>query len=183
MFKREWVVAYHFKKTVKGLSVKGKLTNAMIKRLQKYYGIVIRQNKNDLRKLKKAVRATQFHVASSKENNWHYFHCPERKDSWCNFHQDRASGTSTYMPVPGLPLDIVMKLKPIFEEISDESVLEKCLHGETQKQNESFNSMIWVFASKYKEMDSTKNEEKYAVVQQSKTMTKMNSKKDNNVTK
>ena len=31
-------------------------------------------------------------------------------------------------------------------------------------------------------MDSTKNEEKYAVVQQSKKMTKMKSKKDSNVT-
>ena len=47
-----------FKKTVNGLSVKGKLTNAMIDRLQKYYGIVIRQNKNDLRKMKEAVMAT-----------------------------------------------------------------------------------------------------------------------------
>ena len=42
-----------------------------------------------------------------------------------------------------LPLDIVMKLKAIFAELSDESLLEKCLDGETQNQNESFNSMIW----------------------------------------
>ena len=42
-----------------------------------------------------------------------------------------------------MPLDIVMKLKPIFAELSGESLLEKCLHGKTQNQNESFNSMIW----------------------------------------
>ena len=42
-----------------------------------------------------------------------------------------------------MPLDIVMKLKPIFAELSDESLMEKCLHGKTQNQNESFNSMIW----------------------------------------
>ena len=41
-----------------------------------------------------------------------------------------------YKPGPGLPLDI-MKLKPIFAELSDESLLEKCLHGKTQD-----NSMI-----------------------------------------
>ena len=71
---------------------------------------------------------------------WHCPHCP---DSWCRFHQDRANGTSTYKPGPGLPLDIVMKLKPIFAELSDEALLEKCLYGKTQNQNESFNSMIW----------------------------------------
>ena len=52
----------------------------MIDRLQNY-GIAIRQNKNDLKKIQAAVRSTLFHVASSKENNWHYPYCPEEKDS------------------------------------------------------------------------------------------------------
>ena len=90
-----------------------------------------------------AVRAKLFHVASSKENNWRYPHIPEGKDSWCKFHQDRVNGTSTYKPGLGLPLDIAMKLKPIFAELSDESLLDKCLHGKTQNQNKSFNSVIW----------------------------------------
>ena len=87
-----------------------------------------------------AVRATLFHVASSMEIDYPY--CPEGKDSWCEFHQDRANGTSTYKPGPVLPLDVVKKLKTIFAELSDESLLEKCLDGRTQNQNESFNSMI-----------------------------------------
>ena len=90
-----------------------------------------------------ALRAILYHVISSKENNWHWSHCSEGKDSWYKFHQDKANGTRTYKPGPGLPLDIVMKLKPIFAELGDESLMEKCLHGKTQNQNESFNSMIW----------------------------------------
>ena len=133
----------NLKKNVKGFSGKGKLTNTMIDQLQNYYGMAIRQNKNDLKNMQAAVRATLLHVASSKENNWHYPHCPEGKDRWCKFHQDRANGTSTYKPGPDLPLDVVMKLKPIFAELRDETLLEKCLHGKTQNQNESFNSMIW----------------------------------------
>ena len=83
-----------------------------------------------------------------------------------------------------LPLDTVMELKPIFAELSDESLLEKCLMVKLKiKMKVLIQCFGTVFASKYKEMDSTKNEEKYAVVQQSKTMTKMNSKKDNNGTK
>ena len=226
----------NFKKNVKGLSGKGKLTNTMIDQLQNYYGMAIRQNKNDLKNMQAAVRAILFHVASSKENNWHYSHCPEGKDTWCTFHQDRANGTSTFKPGPGLPLDVVMKLKPIFAELSDETLLEKCLHGKTQNQNESFNSMIWDRIPKTRYVSFTqlelgvydavanfnigkkasaliyekmnlipgtftlqgcdksivkdfllqnikkwtlqKSEEKYAVVKQSKKMTKMNPKKD-----
>ena len=84
-----------------------------------------------------AVRATLFHVASSKQNNWHYPH------RWCKHNRDIANKTTTYKPGPGLPLDIVMKLKPIFEELSNEKLLKKCLHGLTQNQNESFNATIW----------------------------------------
>ena len=57
-----------------------------------------------------------------------------------------------------MPLDIVMKLKPIFAELSDESLLEKCLHGKTQSQNKSFNSMIWDHMPKTRYMSLTQLE-------------------------
>ena len=87
MFKREWAVAYVIKKkNVQELSGKQKLTNTMIDRLQNYCDIVIRPNKNDLKNMQTTVRATLFHVASSKENNWHYPHCPEKeKTAGANF--------------------------------------------------------------------------------------------------
>ena len=133
----------NLKKKEKGLGGKGKLTNNMVDRLQNFYGIAIRQNKNNIKNMQSAVRATLFHVASSKENNWHYPHCPEGSDSWCKYNQDVANKTHTYKPGPGLPLPVVMKLKPIFEELSNEKLLQKCVHGLTQNQNESFNATIW----------------------------------------
>ena len=36
-----------------------------------------------------------------------------------------------------------MKVKPVFEELSTDKLLGKCLHGLTQNQNESFNATIW----------------------------------------
>ena len=83
---------------------------------------------------------------------------PRRKRQLVQIHQDRANGTSTYKPGPGLPLDIVMQLKPIFAELSDESLLEKCLHGKTQSQNKSFNSMIWDHIPKTRYMSLTQLE-------------------------
>ena len=54
-------------------------------------------------------------------------HYTEGKDSWRKFQQGRANGTSTYKPGPELPLDAVMKLKPIFVELSDKILPGKCL--------------------------------------------------------
>ena len=136
----------NLKKKEKGLCRKGKLTDCIIDKFQNYYGIAIRSNKNNLKAIQAATRATLFHVASSKENNLHYPHSPTGPDSWCKYNKDRADGTSTYEPGPGLPISIisvVLKLKPIFEELSHEDLLRKCLHSLTQNQNESFNAMIW----------------------------------------
>ena len=133
------------KKKEKGLGGNGKLTDRLIVKHQNC-GIAIRSNKNNLKAMQAATRTTLFHVASSKENNLHYPHCPTGPDSWCKYNKDRADGTSTYEPGPGLPISIisvVLKLKPIFEELSHEDLLRKCLHSLTQNQNESFNAMIW----------------------------------------
>ena len=40
-------------------------------------------------------------------------------------------------------MEIVMKIRPIFDDLSKDELLLKCLHGKTQNQNESFNAMIW----------------------------------------
>ena len=48
------------KKETKGLGGKGKLTNAMIDRLQNYYGIAVRRNIGNKENMKKAMYATLF---------------------------------------------------------------------------------------------------------------------------
>ena len=131
------------KKNVKGLGGRGRLTNVTIDRLQNYFGIALRQNTNNLKAMKSSVCASLFHVASSKENNLHYPHCPTGPTSWCKHNRDIANNTATYKPGPGLPTDIVMMLRPMYNELSSDDMLSKCLHGKTQNQNESFNSTIW----------------------------------------
>ena len=109
----------------------------MIDRLQNYYGIAIRSNKNNLKGMQSTTKAPLFHVASNKDHNLHYPHCPIGPDSWCKYNQDYANETTNYKPGPGLPISIVLKLRPIFEELSNEYLLKKCLHGMTQNQNET----------------------------------------------
>ena len=67
-----------------------------------------------------------------------------------NYAEDHSStdeqsrhNTNTYKPGPGLPLSVVMKVKPVFEELSTDKLLRKCLHCLTQNQNKCFNATIW----------------------------------------
>ena len=131
------------KKDQKGLGGKGKLTKVVVDRLQNYYGIAIRQNVGNLKNMQSATRATLFHIASSKDRNYHTAYCPEGKDSWCTYQQDVANGTNFYKPGPGLPFSVIKAVKPIFEELSSEKLLKGCLHGKTQNHNECFNKTIW----------------------------------------
>ncbi|XP_065675570.1 uncharacterized protein LOC136091785 [Hydra vulgaris] len=133
----------NLKKREKGLGGKGQLTDATIDRLQNFVGVAIRQNVGNLKEMKAGVLASLFHVASSKNNSLHFPHCPTGSDSWCKYNADKINKTTTYKPGPGLPMDVIMKVRYIFEELSKDSELQKCLHGKTQNANESFNKMIW----------------------------------------
>jgi len=70
--------------------------------------------------------ASLFHVASTKENNNHLHNpnCPEEPDRWCRYNRDRERNTTSYKPGPGLPMSIVMKLRPIYVELSSDHLLQ-----------------------------------------------------------
>ena len=140
--KRVGTALRKLKKENKGLGDEGELTDAMIDKLQNYYGITICSNSGDLEAMKSAIYASLFHCASSKRRNLHH-HCPDGPDSWCRFKQGKTNQTSNYAPGPGLPDDIFGLVKPIFLRLSSNELLSKCLDGKTQNQNESINGMIW----------------------------------------
>ena len=91
--------------------------------------------------MKKAIVAVLFHCASSKENECHD-NCPKGNDSWCKY-QRIFQIRRQHVPGQGLPKNVILHVKLIFVELSEYALLEKCLHGKTQNQNESFNGMIW----------------------------------------
>ena len=127
---------------MKGLGKFG-LNDACIDRLQNYYGIAIRSNVGNLPKMKKAIYAALMHVASNKDNNYHWAHCPPGGDSWCTYQRDIVNKTTTHVCGDGLPNDVIKHVKPIFEALANDDLLSRCLHGLTQNQNESFNGTTW----------------------------------------
>ncbi|XP_018313415.1 uncharacterized protein [Mycetomoellerius zeteki] len=74
--------------------------------------------------------------------------CLPGSDSSCKYCVAQASGTNFDHP-PALHPDVAKHLLPIYEELSNRNLLEKCLDGHTQNANESFNSMIWRITPKH----------------------------------
>ena len=101
------------RKTIGG---KGRLTEEKIKKLQKYYGLAIRQNtigKNSpseqeidvaVYQMKKNIIASLHHSVQSDDLAKQHRFCPRGETSWCKWQQDKASGTSTYKGGECLPL-------------------------------------------------------------------------------
>lgn len=63
-----------------------KLTDKVINRLQRDYGLAIRQNTHSVEAMKKAVWALYFHTSSTDEKPEHGL-CPKRPDSWCKYNR------------------------------------------------------------------------------------------------
>ena len=119
----------------------GRLTADRIDRLQTYYGLAIRRHKNDLEGMKKEVWAGLHHSASTNDEPQHQY-CPEGPETWCKFNK-AALKSEPYHHSKPLPKAVMEVLKPIYERLSKDSILEGCLGGYTQNSCESLNHLIW----------------------------------------
>jgi len=138
-------------KTVKrkSLSGKGKLTAKMIDKLTVYYGLAIRPNYDSVEKMKNAIWATYHHYSSTDENPQHE-KCPSGKDSWCEWQQAAAADAleSFKHTYAALPTDVLEAIEPIYNDLSNDVLLTRCLGGFTQNNNESLNQLIWKISPK-----------------------------------
>ncbi|KAJ8936817.1 hypothetical protein NQ318_015284 [Aromia moschata] len=129
---------------------KGKLTDALIKKLSTYYGLAIRRNTHSVEEMKKAILATYFHLCSTDDNPNHSF-CPDGEDSWCQWKKAEALGANKDLLKHSEPLhpDVQKYILPIYEDLTKDDLLQRCLGGRTQNANESYNSTIWRLAPKH----------------------------------
>jgi len=129
----------------KGAGGMGRLTGDMIKRVQNYYGSAIRNNKGNLDAMKTAVLAIKCHLIREDGVTLQFQHrfCPKNKETWCKFWKDQLYGTSEYDESGRLPSVFMAELEPIFKRLSDNELLNRCLLGLTQNQNECINGLLW----------------------------------------
>ena len=69
--------------------------------------------------------------------------CQRTEDSWCKYQSDKLTGKETYKSKVNLPVEIKSAILPIFQDLSKDELLSKCLHGHTQNANEALNKLIW----------------------------------------
>ena len=133
------------------ISGKGKLTEALVKKIQNYYGRAIRDNSDDTTLMKKRIFAILFHLSSSDDHPKHV-HCPEGDSSWCFWQRALAikETPGSHKNHETLPVAVAQKMVPLFNRLTDAKLLQRCVRGKTQNPNESLHNLIWRLCPKTK---------------------------------
>lgn len=112
-----------------------------------YYGLAIRRHPNSAKDMKNAVWAVYYHNISSDKNPQHMY-CPEGKDSWWRVAEANGS-LKSLRHKPPLIDKVSDAIKPVFEALSSDDLMEWCTGGNTQNSNESVNACVWKLAPKH----------------------------------
>lgn len=101
-------------------------------KLSSYYGLAIRRNVDSLEDMKKAVMSTYHHMCSTDENPRHEY-CPPGSDSWCKWRKAEAlKENAKYIEHPEPIHPAIQKhVEPIFQDLSRDDLLERCLGSHT----------------------------------------------------
>ncbi|XP_011343323.1 uncharacterized protein LOC105282795 isoform X2 [Ooceraea biroi] len=132
------------------LGGRGKLTDGVIVKLTKNYGLAIRQNIDSVLNMRTAIMASLYHYCSTDDHPRHEC-CPIGADSWCSWRKAEARGQLDNYTHPKqlISSEIEKHLLPVYQDLSRDDLLQRCLGGYTQNPNESFNSTIWRLAPKH----------------------------------
>ena len=79
--------------TKTNVKARSRLTDALIDKLQNYFGIALRSSAKTVPELKKALLASLFHVMSSEGNNFHSY-WSVGADSWYQYERDIVNKTN-----------------------------------------------------------------------------------------
>ena len=103
--------------------------------------------------MKKAILASFYHKCSTDEKPQHQY-CPistTEKESWCPYRRAEAKGIlKDYKHPLAFDEETQEVLKSIYEDLTSDELLERCLGANTQKNNESYNSCVWNIVPKHK---------------------------------
>lgn len=125
---------------------KGKLTNVVMKRLTSFYATALKDNAPDVVQMQKGVFASLLHSYSTDAEPLHQA-CPQGEDSWCHLNRHKAlvAAGKPSAPRPHRPAfsrDIAKELVPLYNRLSDKTLLARCCRMRTQNANESYNALV-----------------------------------------
>ena len=123
---------------------KERLTDKVINTLQNHYGITIRQNTDNLYAMRKAIELYCITLPMIQIVKNVIAFAPHRPGSWCKYQKYKITGEETYKQKINIDPAVSKLIAPVFlyNDLGSETLLSKCLHGETQNVNESLNNLI-----------------------------------------
>ena len=125
-------------------------TEAQLSKLSGYFKKAVLAHPDSVADMKNAIPASFYHKCSTDANP-QYEHCPAGADSWCSYQKAVATGQlRNFKHPPAFGQEIQDILQPIYEKLTDEKLLERCLGANTQNNNESYNSCVWNIPPKHK---------------------------------
>ncbi|XP_011882520.1 PREDICTED: uncharacterized protein LOC105570149 [Vollenhovia emeryi] len=99
--------------------------------------------------MKKAVWATFYHKCSTDEEPRHEY-CQPGQKTWCKWCIAEAEGRiASFHHEPALSETVQEVVHLIYEALSTDDLLQRCTGGNTQNDNECFNSCVWKLAPKH----------------------------------
>lgn len=129
----------------------GRLTADKCRKLQNYFSGAILGNKGKPKEMEDAIWASLFHCTSTDADP-HHGRCPDGENSWCFYKKARALGEQPRPHTDNLTTDlsreVAQQLLPLYRRMACNTLLSKVLHGKTQNNKESLNSMIWAHCPK-----------------------------------
>ncbi|CAH2105036.1 unnamed protein product [Euphydryas editha] len=122
------------------------LTIKLMKKLSRNYGLAIQRHPDSVEEMRKEIWAGFFHKISTDSNPQHSY-CSE---TWCKYKITvKNNSVHKFKHPPALAKDVQEVLKPIYDDLTKQELLERCLGGNTQNNNESFNNCVWSMAPKH----------------------------------
>jgi len=89
-----------------------------------------------------------YNHSRSTDSEPHNHHCPTCRRSWCKYNRAVALFEPPPQHNPTIHPEIAPYVLPVFERLSEDSLMQRGHLGATQNQNESFNSTIWNYCPK-----------------------------------
>lgn len=133
---------------------KNKLTDVVIDHLQHYFQVSLnRKIGTSAKEMREEIMSTFYHCTSTDMNPQHQL-CAKGEHSWCFYNRSMARGETpqshTKMKV-FFHLDDEQKeqVKAIYDRLTTDDMMNKCLKGVTQNRNEHLHSRVWKLCSKH----------------------------------
>lgn len=110
------------------------LTGKVMKDMSAHYSLAIQRNPDSLENMKKEIWAGFYHKISTDALPQHEKCNPE----WCKYLKAKADNTP-FMHKPALSAEVQELVKPVFEKLTNDELLSRCLGRNTQNNNECYN--------------------------------------------